>query len=61
MVAGEAMAAGGADLAVVVDLRNSGGRVDLRDDGGRVGAGRIWAGRIDAGVFDASEADRTTL
>ena len=61
MVAGEAIAAGGADLAVVVDLLNAGGRVDLRSNGGQVGATRIEAERIDAAGFDTSEADRTTL
>ena len=46
VVAGEAMAACGADLAMVVDLLNNGGRVDLRNIAARIGA---------------SEAGRTTL
>jgi hypothetical protein len=46
VVAGEAMAAGGADLAVVIDLQSTRGRVELRKIAGRIGAG---------------EADRTTL
>lgn len=46
VVAGEAMATGWADLAVVVDLRNGGGRVELRKIAARIGA---------------SEAGRTTL
>jgi len=51
VVAGEAMAASGADLAVVVDLRSLG----MRSQGGRVELRKI-AARI-----GASEADRTTL
>ena len=51
VVAGEAMAAGGADLAVVIDLRSLG----MRSQGGRVEL-RKMAARI-----GASEADRTTL
>jgi hypothetical protein len=31
VVAGEAMAAGGADLAVVIDLRSLGGRLDASE------------------------------
>lgn len=56
MVAGEAMAAGRANLAVVVDRRGLGTRgQDMRRLGGRFDLRNI-AERI-----GASEADRTTL